>query len=155
SLNYSITGDAPTSLAVTLFTSNDGVTPDDPLQAVTIEEAGLLSAGAHTLTLPPDFADLSADYQIIAVLDPGYALSETNENNNQQLFAGGVFQTADGIVHVHGTSGADTVSLAQASQFTVQLNGGSVISFPTSGTGAATAFHVRTHGGADSVRAAA
>ena len=85
-------------------------------------------------------ADVEEDYFLIAKVDSGGELAETDESNNEQLFSGGVFLAADGTLHVHGTSAADTVSLTQTTDFEATLNGQSY----THTSSQVSAVHVRT-----------
>jgi len=81
------------------------------------------------------------------VLDVNQEIGESNEGNNQGAFAGGIFKTAAGTIHIHGTSAADSISISQSSNVDVVFNGANFAYVPSGVTG----VRVRSHAGNDSV----
>ncbi len=74
---------------------------DDPLD---------LAAGTHGVSIEADFADVPQDYYLVAQLDAGSSVDETDESNNTQVFEGGVFRDTDGTIHAHAGQAADRFS---------------------------------------------
>jgi VCBS repeat-containing protein len=125
-VEYEVTGGTVASFVVTLFASLDGVTPGYELQSV----AGNTAAGAHTLTIEPDFADVPEDYFLMAVVDGFDAIIETDEENNIALFEGGTFVAVDPVdgtttTHIHVeedlTNGV-SITISMAGPNTVQVS---------------------------------
>jgi len=113
-VNYDIAAESAPTFNISVYRSADGVSRDALIgsQEVTLESDR--TAGAHTIEIAPDFLDVREDYRLIAVADPAGAIAEESEINNELAFAGGVFRTADGVVHLHGTDVADSVKIKVA-----------------------------------------
>lgn len=142
SVAYEVTEATAPAFDIGIYSSVNGSTPGTLLMTHRVTNSADRTVGQHTLNFQAAFNDLSTDYSLLAKLDSGSEASEGYENNNIRQFSGGAFQTTDGTVHVHGTSGSDTISISNGS---VTLNGAS-----KSFTGV-TAVRARAHGGADTV----
>jgi Ca2+-binding RTX toxin-like protein len=132
---------------IEIYQSVDGVTAGSPVLTQPITDSAKLTIGSHSETIAPDFDDTLSDYFLLAKVDAALEVSETNEQNNSAPFAGGVFKTADGLVHVHGTSGGDTITISKPGAVDVALNG-ATYSFAADGV---LGIRVRAHGGNDSL----
>jgi hypothetical protein len=119
-VTYDVTTDTAAEFDIGVYRSSDGVTPDSLLFSQRVTASNLLAVGTgHEISLVADFTDVPEDYQLMVVLDSADEVSETSETNNILLFAGGVFQTVDGTVKVHGTSSADQVEIEGGTDLTV------------------------------------
>jgi hypothetical protein len=109
-VTYDVTTDTVAEFDIGVYRSSDGITPDALLFSQRVTDGGLLAIGnGHQISLVADFTDVPEDYQLLVVLDSAAEVTETSETNNTQLFAGGVFQTVDGTVQIHGTSSAERI----------------------------------------------
>ena len=145
-ITYDVAAEVATAFDVDIYRSSDGVSHDALVASQRITAAGDLAIGTgHTATLTANFTDVQEDYQLIAVVDAGSEIGESDETNNSALFDGGVFQAVDGTVHVHGTAGIDDVGINSAA--TVTFNGTNY-AFTTGGV---SEIHLRAHDGDDGV----
>ena len=145
-VDYDIVGQAATAFDLDLTRSADGITDDAVLQSIRISDPADLALGAHSVTISPDFSDIQEDYWLLARIDAGNEIAETDETNNSATFSG-VFQTTAGDVHVHGTASDDDVSITQPALVKVRLNG---VEYTYDASGV-TEIHTRTHQGADDI----
>ena len=146
-VDYDVVNEAATAFDIDITRAADGVNDDAVVHSARISDAADLAVGSHTLTIAPNFTDVQEDYWLLARIDAGGEVAETDETNNSATFDGGVFQAADGTIHVHGTSGLDDVSVTQPGLLKVRLNG--VESTYTAST--VTEVHTRTHEGVDDI----
>jgi VCBS repeat-containing protein len=87
-VQYLVAGAINQAFSIGVYSSGNGTTLDDlPLESA----AGITSQGVHTATIAPTFDDWQADYYLVAKVDSNDEITETNENNNALLFAGGAF----------------------------------------------------------------
>ena len=161
-VEYTITGDedaTPFDIGVYRSADGDTVNPDVILMPATVNDQAKLTASAegtsHSVTLSADFSDLDEDYYLMAVLDINQVFDEPS-GDNLLKFEGGIFQDADGIIHVHGTDSSDTVSIAESTdgtEYSLDLNvmpGEHTLSI--SGTSSVErTIHIRSHGGDDGI----
>ncbi len=147
SVSFGVTEATAPAFDIGIYSTTDGSTPGTLLMTSRVSNSADRTVGSHTVGFQASFTDLSTDYQLLAKLDASAEVSEEYETNNVKSFAGGVFQAADGAVHVQGTNSADAVTITQGSQVNVTLNG-STKSFTPSGV---SAIRVRVLGGNDSV----
>ncbi len=146
SVTYNVAEVAAPAFDIGIYSSSDGVTPGTLLMSHRVTNSADRSVGTgHVVGFQANFSDLATDYSLLVKLDSANEAAEEIESNNTRLFAGGVFQAADGAVHVHGTSSADTVTITQGSQVSVTLNGNTT----NVGASGVTALRMRTQGGAD------
>lgn len=147
-VTFDVANEAVAAFDVNLYRSNDGTTLGDLLATIEVTDAYNRSVGTgRVVTISPNFSDVGSDYKLIAVLDANNEVGESNEDNNKSVFSGGVFQTADGTVHIHGTPAADSISIGQSDNVDVVFNGAN-FAFAPSGV---SAVRVRAHAGNDSV----
>ena len=112
-VSYDVTGADLPGLSIGIYSSSDGITPDARLQTVDVTDPDDLDIGTgHAISITPDLPDIQDDYYFIAVVDADGIITETNEENNQALFAGGVFLTSGGTLYVQGTAAADSISVS-------------------------------------------
>lgn len=141
-VEYQVTGDSVGTFNISLYRSSNGVYLDELLQTQQIDGA-LLGTGTHQVAIDAAFSDTTTDYYLVAVIDGGGDVTETSETNNAAVVSG-VFQTADGIVHVQGTGSAESISVTHDG--TLKLTWGSNVYSWSSNV---TEFHARLHGGND------
>ncbi|HUT94985.1 MAG TPA: cadherin-like domain-containing protein, partial [Thermoguttaceae bacterium] len=124
-------------------------TPETLLLTERISDTGDLTVGSHSVSITPDFSSAAEDYFLVAVLDDGSEVVETNESDNERTFDGGTFFAVDGTVHVHGpdSDAADTVDASLSSTLDVTLNGTTHSFAP----GDVATIELRTHGGNDTI----
>ena len=147
-VQYDVQNQNAAPFDVGVYSSADGVTPDTLLQMHRFDDASEYSVGSHTQSIVANFTDSTDDYKLLMVFDVNDEVAEANENDNDQLFDGGVFRSGD-IVHVHGSAVADTVSISNGTAMNVTLNG------VTHTFGAnVSEVHVRTQAGDDTVSSA-
>lgn len=145
-VTYDIANEGVAPFDITVYRSADGTTLGDMLATVEVADSAKRIVGnGHSVSISPAFTDVASDYKLVAVVDAGQEISETSETNNQGAFAGGVFKTADGTVHVHGTAAGDTIVVSQPSAVDVVFNS-LAYSFAANGVAA---VRLRTHGGND------
>jgi hypothetical protein len=145
-VTYSISGGNASAFDIGVYQSLDGVSLDALIGEVRVTNQQALAQGTnHSAAIPPAFSDAAVDYRLIAKLDFDSEVAEPDETNNAMVFSGGVFRSTDGMVHVHGSSAADSVSLSSASSLEVVFNCVNY-SFATSGV---SGIHMRLHGGND------
>ena len=148
-VNYDIAGQNAQAFDLSVYRSSDGVTLDGLVTTRRIDAGADLTLGSHTSTLTASFTDVQEDYKLIAVIDAAGENAESNETNNTAGFAGGVFVSADSIVHVHGDEGADTIAITKPGNVKVTFNG-TLYQYAASSV---SAIHIRTHGGDDVMNA--
>ena len=148
-VDYEVVGDPATAFDLDITRSRDGVNDDAAIHSARVSDAADLSVGSHTLSISPDFTDVKEDYWLLARIDAGGEVSETDETNNNATFDVGVFQAVDGVVHVHGNYADDDISITQPGVITVRLNGVDNDFTAANVTG----VHSRTHGGIDDIMA--
>ena len=147
-VRYDIANANVSAFDIAIYSSVDGVNTQTLLDTFRVTQSGQLTQGTgHSQAIEVDFTDLASDYYLIAVLDSGSEISESNESNNETLFEGGVFQTTSGVVHVHGDNTVDTVNISQGTSISVTLNN----STETFTTASVTEIHVRLHDGNDTL----
>ncbi len=121
-IQYDIQSQAATAFDVAVYRSQDGTTLDAQVASQRVTDSADLAVGmSHSLTLSFTATDVAEEYSLILVVDASSEVSESNESNNQLEFSGGVFQDAADVVHVHGSSGSDTISAAPAAGSTVDV----------------------------------
>jgi Ca2+-binding RTX toxin-like protein len=160
-LTYTIAGDAPTPFEIGLYRSSDTLldVADLLLHTIPISAPADLTPGTHVkayaigaggVALPgAGAAENDADYHLLASADHTDALAELdaepfNEDNTAVL--SGVYHVPAAAVFVHGTAGADTITVSSGS-ITVNLNG-TPYSFAA---GDVAGVRVRSHAGSDRV----
>lgn len=131
---------------VSIYRSSDGQTLDALLGSQTIS-SNLTVGYNRSATIPLDFVDVKEDYYLIAVVDPANTISEALETNNRATMDSGVFQTADGTVHVQGKESSDYIYSSEGANFTLNVNGTAHVYTLNAVSG----VHVRAHGGSDSI----
>ena len=146
-VDYDVVNEAATAFDIDITRAADGVNDDAVVHSARISDAADLAVGSHTLTIAPNFTDVQEDYWLLARIDAGGEVAETDETNNSATFDGGVFQAADGTIHVRGTSGLDDVSVTQPGLLKVRLNG---VEY-TYNASTVTEIHTRTHEGVDDI----
>ena len=126
-----ILGSDASPFNIAVFRTDDGVTPGTQVAAARVDSVSDLAMGSgHQYSLVADFADWQEDYYLLAVIDYAAEVGESNEYNNQRGFEGGVFQTVDGVVQIHGTDAADSISLSHPGYgLNVSFNGQSFTSW--------------------------
>jgi Ca2+-binding RTX toxin-like protein len=140
-IDYSIAGTAQ-NFDIAVYRSANGVSPDgEAIQTRTVNTD--LGAGSYTLPITPSFNDDESDYFLIADIEP----SAGDLTDEAKLFDGGIFVSGS-VVHVHGTSGIDTIDVARPGTLDVTYNGEPAVTFPSESV---TSVHVRSHGGHDSM----
>ena len=145
-VDYSVGGEAATAMTVGVYRSNDGgATLDAQVASQAVTDTNLLALGSHQLTLTADFVDVQEDYELYVVLDTDDDVAESDETNNRLVFGGGVFQSADEVIHVHGGAGDDDIDISQPGQLKVKYNG-TTLEYTASDV---SEIHIRTHGGDD------
>ena len=124
SLKYDVTGDDAGPFEIGIYMSSDGITPERLLTSHSVTGTRELSPGNHTVTITPDFVDTAEDYHLVAQFDRLRDLDELDETNNVVPFAGGVFKSTDGVVHVHGTKRPETIEIQDwgRTELRVQMN---------------------------------
>ncbi|HUT14561.1 MAG TPA: LamG-like jellyroll fold domain-containing protein, partial [Thermoguttaceae bacterium] len=149
-VSYQIDGDEAPAFDIGIYRSFDGITPDALLGTRRIDNPAALSPGSHEASITADFVDVQADYFLMARIDAGGEVVETDETNNQLLFAGGIFQATDGTVHVHGSDEEDTYSFVDEGDGELEIWYGpapqnliTLLSY--------SGIHVRAHQGDDDV----
>ncbi len=71
---------------------------------------------AETVQLVPDFTDTQDDYYVVAVVDSGGELTESDESNNEKVLENGAFYSpTDRVFHIHGSDLDDRVPLSTTS----------------------------------------
>lgn len=129
-VSYAIAAEEAPPFDIALYRSSDGVTLDARLQTVRVDGPASLAVGAsHWIAITPSLSNFDDDYYLIAVLDDGGEINEPDESNNQLTLGSGVFRTAEGIVHVHGSAGSDVAYLAQGTSLDLNF-GGTTYSWP-------------------------
>ena len=163
-LNVALT----TPLGLRFLRSTDALagTSDTILSNVTISNAADLTVGAHTLNLTigsqvllpgAGAAEIASDYFILAVADPNNAVIEVDKNplhEDNTVALVGAYATSS-TIHLHGGPLADTVTLTYPSTTSGNVTlglAGSISATFTYAYNSTAQFHVRTHGGNDSVR---
>ncbi len=165
-LSYTVTGSTAAPFTVGIYTSPDGVTPDQLLQSVTVDGSTdlPLTAGTDTASFSPQFDDIQSNYHLIAVTN---ATSDPTKNTAE--FDGGVFYAQSvtasprqNILYVFGSnaanlpvSGGDTLNIygsGDSPANSVVFNSGSAFDY-SSITPAVTGIHVRGEAGNDNFAA--
>ena len=147
-VDYAVFEYAATPFDITIYRSKDGVTLDAELMTVNVDQSGDLDTGLNSVEFDAQFEnDVYEDYFLVAVVDSGEVVAETDESNNSLVFDGGVFPVSqlDQLgnpteIHVHGRSVDDVVSISASS---VTLQGVATLNSTTD------QVVVRTHGGSD------
>jgi surface-anchored protein len=159
--------DAPLSSAfeIGFYRSKDTSFGKDRLYGVyAVTDPARWTVGTHTITIPlgsgpgqvplpgAGLAEEDANYFILTVLDPSNAIVESDTDpfneDNTRVF-NGVYRIPNGPIFVHGTSGADTITIAPSGSSTVVTFNGTPYSF----TGTIASVRVRAHAGNDMVDA--
>jgi hypothetical protein len=168
-VSYNINGGPLVSPLTIGFYSSTNTTfdaGDTLLSSVTLSAAADLTSGAHTKTftigggagqvaLPgAGLADSSSDYYLLAVANPSGTIAESDagspDPNNTKVFSG-AYHAAGGLIEVHGTDNADTITVTPSgSNLVLKVN----TTTTTYAAADVTGFDVRAHGGNDSVSAA-
>jgi len=107
-------GEVGPEFGITVFRSSNGIDLDAPLTSIQITDPAELVTGSHWATWIPDFADVNQDYYLVAKVDGENLITEPNEGNNQTGITSigrTEFITASGVVHIHGISGPEQISL--------------------------------------------
>jgi Ca2+-binding RTX toxin-like protein len=147
-VTYDVGNEPVAAFDVNIYRSNDGTTLGDLLATFEVTDSYSRSVGSgRSVMISPNFSDIGSDYKLVAVLDANQEIGESNESNNKGAFSGGVFKTADGTVHIHGTAAADSISIGQSSNVDVAFNGANFAYAPSG----VTAVRVRSHAGNDSI----
>src|SRR5205823_780753 len=112
-VSYLVVGPSVAPFKIAVYASGDGVSLDAPLQEIDAD----YSQGFHTLPIYATFDDPQDDYYLVAHLDSADDVNEINEDNNTAVFAGGAFidheaMSGQTVLQVHGTDGADPISVA-------------------------------------------
>jgi Ca2+-binding RTX toxin-like protein len=145
---YDIQYENATAFDIGVYQSADGTTLGALLLTRRITDSAKLAVGTnHIESVAPSFNDTQADYFLVAKVDADGEVSETDEANNTATFSGGVFKTADGIVHVHGTGSGDTIGVSKPGTLDVAFNG-TTYNYTADGV---TGIRIRSHAGNDSV----
>lgn len=144
---YEIQNEAAPAFDLTLYTSSDGGTPESELYTLRVDAPGDLSVGTHQLYFTPDFVDPIEDYRLLVRLDSADEIAESSETNNTAVLDNGLFVTAGGVLHGHGSDWADQVALRRtgSDSFEAEWNY-TPYTYPLSSL---TAVHLRLHGGHD------
>jgi PKD repeat protein len=116
-VSYTVTGGTAAPFTIGIYTSPDGVTPDQLLQSVTVDGSSSslpLGAGNDTASFTPQFDDIQSNYHLIAVSDTS---SDTTQSTVE--FAGGVFYAQSltasppqNILYVFGRDDASDTDVA-------------------------------------------
>jgi VCBS repeat-containing protein len=122
SIVYTVTGSYAPPFLIGLYSSSDGVTPGDLLQSIPAAN----TVGTHTLTFTPQFSDLQQDYYLMAAVDGGGEVPESDETNNALAFAGGAFVASDpttggNILQYQGGAAAEDMLFVPKDATTVRL----------------------------------
>ncbi|HHH76189.1 MAG TPA: hypothetical protein ENL03_04105, partial [Phycisphaerae bacterium] len=144
-VNYEVKDAEAGAFDVGIYSSTDGQVADDLLQTIRVDDAALLTVGSHELAFNPDFVDSQGDYSLMAMLDINDEVAESDELNNQGVLGEGLFLTADGTVHVHGSDAVDEVNITQPGKLKVEFND-VMHEFAAADI---TGVHLRLHGGDD------
>jgi len=86
-LNYLVLGSSIAPFNIAVYTSPDGTTLGQQIYL----RSGDTSPGYHALGVSPSFIDPTEDFYLIARLDSGGTVEETNESNNQMRLGAGAF----------------------------------------------------------------
>ncbi len=126
-VNYTITGAAAPQFNIGVYSSTDGVQPQQLVQSVPTDSADL-GPGKYTVPLGITLANLDSSGYFIAVLDPDDAVEETTKADNISAPITGSYQDDSGGVHVFTPSGsqADSVTATQdpsTGDITIVANG--------------------------------
>ncbi len=81
-VEYDVAGDDVPSFDVGIYSSTDGTTPETLLMTHAIDDPLDLAAGTHGVSIDADFTDVPEDYYLVAQLDAGSSVDETDESNN-------------------------------------------------------------------------
>lgn len=148
SVTFDVTEAAVPAFDIGVYSSTDGSTLGTLLMSHRVTNSADRTLGnGHVVSFQANFTDLTTDYSLLVKLDSSGEITESSESNNNRLFYGGVFQAANGDVHVHGTHSTDTVTIGQTSQVSVTLNG-VTNNFTTLGV---QSLRVRGQAGADTI----
>ena len=168
-VRYAVVGKAADPFALGFYRSADGAydPADAALLSVDLTAAGDLAVGEHTKTFAVGLgagqvplpglgavADPGEDYALLAVADPANAVGEddadpTAEDNTARLT--GAYTAPGKPAFVHGTDGADAVTVRTAGATLEVVLNGTTYSYPLKTT---PAVRVRAGAGADAVSAA-
>jgi hypothetical protein len=146
-VDYSIAQQMATEFSIAIYRSFDGVSQDQLLLTQPVFSGW--GVGSHQVTIPAAFSEFMEDYQLIAVIDSAAEITESDETNNQAVFAGGVFVDDDGVLQVHGTEDADYVSVYVDGYLQLDFNSVTYAYLETEVAG----ISIRTHAGDDWVLA--
>jgi hypothetical protein len=102
-VSYDSAAETAPQFDLPIYRSVDGITRDAlvGIRQITLEDER--AVGNHNIEFVPDLVDVREDYRLIAVVDPLSEAADTIKGTHQLAFAGGVFHTADGVLHVHVT----------------------------------------------------
>ncbi|OHB65824.1 MAG: hypothetical protein A2V70_13575 [Planctomycetes bacterium RBG_13_63_9] len=150
-VRYEVGGEDSPAFDVDIYRSADGEAADALLMSHRISDPAELSVGTHSVTIEPDFVEVPEDYFLVVELDGNSEVVETDETDNQRRFEGGIFQTADGTVHVHGDGGQDQYGFLDLDGSRLEIWYDSESPRQFASFDAYTGVHVRTHGGDDTI----
>jgi len=152
-VNYEVVGEDAEPFEVAIYRSGGGGANDSLVASAQVSKPADLTAGTgHSLVINAAFADIQADYVLVARIEadvkprPSTAV-EPAQTNDSRLFEGGGFLTLEGTLHVHGTGGNDQVTVAVADNggVRVRLNHVWYAYKPQQ----ISSIHIRTHQGDD------
>jgi Ca2+-binding RTX toxin-like protein len=148
-VDYDITGANVAAFNVSLYASSNGTTLGQFLVSERVTNSADLQVGTgHQFTFTPfAFFASSVDFYFVAVVDSSNEISEDSESNNQLALTEGLFQTANGVLYVNGSSAGDNITISDSSTLDVEYNSANY-SYTLS---AITTVCVLSHGGDDLV----
>lgn len=128
-----------------IYTSPDGMRPEELLMTHRVTDTGLLTPDGHTLDFPADFYDVQGDYYLIAKVDAYCEVLETEESNNRALLEYNLFLGGE-VVYAYGGDVINTVFVGvMGSDLVVGVDGIPGI-FPVASV---SEVNIRMHGGDD------
>ncbi len=149
-VSYDVESETAQPFDIAIFKSYDGVSAGPQVGSIRISDGPSLTVGCHQQTISASFSDSTDDYWLMVRADAAYENAESNETNNEAIMSSGIFVSSDTTLHVHGSSGGDSITYSvNGSVIDVLLNE-TTEQVPSH---LVSAVHVRSHGGADYVAA--
>jgi len=158
-VTYEVVGEDAEPFEVGIYRFAGDAASETLLARARVSKPADLAGGSdHSLAIRAAFADIEADYVLVAKIEgdskphPSTAI-EPARSKDARVFDGGVFLAPGGTLHVHGTAGDDQVAVAVADSggVRVRLNDVWYAYKPLQ----VSSVHVRTHQGNDIVATSA
>lgn len=129
-VEYDVVGRDAEPFQVAVYRSAGGERAETLVATARVSKPADLAAGTgHSLAIRAAFADIEADYVLVAKIEadlvPGLSTArEDSPLRSVRIFDGGAFLAPDGTLHVHGTAGDDqlAVAVADSNGLRVRLN---------------------------------